>query len=188
MAVFEEMIAAAQHRCMINPFASFDLCVSVFPEVVCKARLPIAKLQVSRFEIEIAQCVDKAVTEILILDDRAFCKGKGAMMVTSRDHPFRRQIQHPVVQTFLCAGAAIMNLVRMQDNDVAGCTEARRPTIGKGLNTGNRHTQRVGVVTMRRVCVAMEPGIDALDPFAGRRTNNALETARTFKIGIVLRF
>jgi len=103
-------------------------------------------------------------------------------VITRLHRLFRWKVEHAVKQTFIGARAAIVNFVRMQNDHLSGRAEMGCTTIGKGLDAGKRDAQRIGIVAMRRIGVAMKARLDALDTLARRCLHNPLEFARTFKI------
>lgn len=152
----------------------------MFPEQIRQSRLPVGEKQIVRRAFQIAKRLDEALPEFLILDDGIL--GEGQCIISRLSCFFGRKIKHTVAQAFIGACAAIVNFVRMQHDYPSGRAEMRFPPIGKSLDAGKRDTQRIGIMTVRRIGVAMKARFDALYAFAGGCLHDPFEFARTFKI------
>lgn len=152
----------------------------MFPEQVRQSRLPVGEKQIVRLAFQIAKRLNEALPEFLILDDGIL--GEGQRIISRLSRFFRRKIKHTVAQSFIGACAAIVNFVRMQHDYLSGHAEMRFPPVGKGLYAGKRDTQRIGIMTVRRIGIAMKARFDAFYAFAGGRLHDPFEFARTFKI------
>ena len=95
-------------------------------------------------------------------------------------------IEHAVAEAALDAGAAVMDLVGMQDDGVA--TEAVAPgaAIIEGLHARQRQAEGIGVVAVRIIGVAPEERLHALDAIrTGTEPDPVLlRSARSFKTGL----
>lgn len=86
------------------------------------------------------------------------------------------------MQALVSARAAIVNLVGMQDDDISRHAEMRCATIGKGLDAGKRDANRISIMAMRGIGIAVKTRVYAFDALAGGRLHDPFEFARTFKI------
>lgn len=87
------------------------------------------------------------------------------------------------MQPLLRPRGAIVEFVRMKDDDVPRRTELRNTTVAEGLDALQRHADRIGVVPVHLETVAAKARVDALDPAAHVADADAVGgRARTFKI------
>jgi len=75
----------------------------------------------------------------------------------------RVDVGHAVAKACVGAGHAVMQFVRVQHQRVARYAVAQRTLVVEALHTGQRAADRIGIVAMRVVAVATEPGFDTLD-------------------------
>ena len=79
-------------------------------------------------------------------------------------------------------GAAVVRLVGMQHDDLAGRAALRPAPVVEDLEPGLRHADRVRVVTMPGEGAAAEPGAEQLDAVdRPTRAEPVARDARTFK-------
>jgi hypothetical protein len=64
---------------------------------------------------------------------------------------------------------AVMGLVRMKHEDLAGEADRRCPAVAEGLHPLGGEADGVGIVAMRIEAIAGEEGLDPLQPPAGGR-------------------
>lgn len=152
----------------------------MFPEQIRKPRLPVGEKKIIRFAVEISECLGQALAELFVLDDGTL--GKGQCVISRFRRFLRRKVEHAIVQAFVCACAAIVNFIGMQNDDISRHAEMRCAAIGKGLDAGKRDAECIGVMAMRRIGIAVKASVYTLYAFAGWRLDNPFEFARTFKI------
>jgi hypothetical protein len=110
-----------------------------------------------------------------------------ACLIEAVQHNGRLQIKYPVTQTVFSAGAAIVQFVGMEHDNLAGQAVMRRAAIPESLDAMQRHADGVGIVTMEIEGAAVEPGLDTLHSDAiGRRDDAVLsrvnaQTSKTLK-------
>src|SRR5690606_29021131 len=145
-AVLQQVIPATENGDSVKPLDCSLVSVRMLPEQIRQSRLPVGKEQIVRLAFEIAESLYQALTELIVFDDGIFCKWQRVKSGRHLHGCFRRKIEHTVAQTFVGAGTTIVNVVRMQHDNLPGRAEMRCATIGKGLDAGKRHTERIGVM------------------------------------------
>ena len=125
--------------------------------------------------------------KVRVADNGIPHEGQGHVRSQALRQQGRLEIEHAVAQPVVGAGAAVMQLVGMQHDDVAGQAPARGPSIAERLHTRERHADRIGVVAMEIESRAAEPRLDPLDAVRGRRLDDAVfrsgraQTSKTLK-------
>ena len=95
------------------------------------------------------------------------------MAVAQRLQRQRRfQIEHAIAQAIIGAGRAIMHLVGMDYDDIAGHAMAPFAAIPERLHAVQRHADRIGVMPVQIIGIPGEPRFDAFKARIGRRRCN----------------
>jgi threonine/homoserine/homoserine lactone efflux protein len=123
-------------------------------------------LEVLEREIEIGErwprCAGKTVvTRYRIADER-----QGSSLAQRLLYRARLDVENAIAKARAGAGMAVMRLVRMQHEDLAGNAALVGTAIPKRLHAGKRGPNGVGVVAMRVKGIPCEKGLDALQPAA----------------------
>ena len=96
----------------------------------------------------------------------------------------RLDVDDPVSEALAGARAAVVDLVRMEHDDLPGHADARRASVVEDLNAAVGQADRVGVVTMLLVRLAGEPRAKQLDAIDRPRAGDPARgrpLARSFK-------
>lgn len=122
----------------------------------------LAGRQIVHAAFKVSERKKQGLFKVFVRNDRIGNEGKGRrILAQSLTQHGRLKIEHAVDEPFLGAGSAIMKLVWMQYDDIARCRISRHAAIGEGLDPGNGKAQRIGVVTMGCIGVAVETSADA---------------------------
>ncbi len=127
--------------------------------------------QVAHFNVDVFKTINED-----LLQSRVGGNGIGKMRqagdagcLKSCLNVLRLNINHAVLQTALCSGAAVMQFIGMNDDDLSGQRCVHLATIAEGLNTTQRQTDCIGVVPVRVEPIAPKTGFYPLDlVFNGR--------------------
>ena len=119
-----------------------------------------------------------------VVDHRRGDKRRRRCLVERRGDQGRLDIEHAVAEARFVAGAAVVDLVGMEHDDLPGEADALRAAIPEALHARECEADRVGVVTMARIGRAEEARLNPLDAVGVRRGDDAFARralARTFK-------
>jgi hypothetical protein len=148
------------------------------------ARHQIIDQEFVQILVERAQRREENFAECNVGDDRFGDEWqRRTLSVETTTEQGRLEIEHPITQTVLGPCAAVVNLIGMQDHDLAGAADSLLAAIAKGLHAMQRHPDGVSVVTVRLEGLAVEMRFDPFDAGKTRRRHNLLAAvfARTFK-------
>lgn len=168
VAIVLEIVAATKHRVARDRLARRGawraaMGVRVTPEACRQPGDQVIQQKLLRCGVKIIERLGEAVAEGIVCHDRLGHEGQSGHTARRLDQPFRRQVEHSVTQTVVGAGGAVMHLVRMQDDDIAGQADADGAAIMERLDAGKRDSERIGVMPVRRKAIAVEPRLDPLD-------------------------
>src|SRR5215469_9594179 len=79
------------------------------------------------------------------------------------------EVEDAVAKASAGPGTAVMGLVRVKYEDLAGKADRRCPAVAEGLHPLGREADGIGIVAMRIEAMAGEEGLDPLQSPAGGR-------------------
>lgn len=162
---------------------------------VLGAGMPVEALRDPNEDVVKRQFVD-AIVEVhhgfsdrlpqgLVTHHRCCDEGQGAPRFAERgEQAFRLQIHHPIAQPDLRSRAAIVDLVRVEDDDASGPAETAFTAVLERLDAAERHADRIGVVAVQFEKFPMQARFYALDAIDGGSDPDTLTSrpAQSFKI------
>lgn len=77
----------------------------------------------------------------------------------------RLHVDHPVLKPFVGTRLTIVSLVGMQHHRVAGQAVSQAASIVEALDASERATNRISIVAVHGIRLALKPRFDALDTF-----------------------
>lgn len=109
-----------------------------------------------------------------------------SVMIASQCHADRGRfdIEDAIAEARFRPRMPVMDLIGMQNEDLAGHAAFRPAAIPEGLHAGDRVTDRIGVMPVRLESGTREESFDPLDTIAGRRSPDPIRgasAARSFK-------
>src|SRR5262249_32867589 len=96
----------------------------------------------------------------------------------------RLHVDDPIAESLVGARASVVDLVRIQRDHVSGSARMDRPPVVEDLDAGVGHTDRIRVVAMLLMGLAVEPRAEELDALGRPRAGEPLRRrvlARSFK-------
>ncbi len=135
------------------------------------------------FVVKVRQNIGKRTRQLGIGDNRIRHEWQGTRVTIDGADQLRRHVNHAIDQPCIRSSSPIVNLVRMQHDDVSAHAEPLDAAIAKGLHAMQGQPQCVSVVSMRCKPIAVEPHLGPLDPSTFRNHAHARLKfhARTFK-------